>query len=1049
MRYAPFQMRILFVLASLTGLLLICQLKLKLYPSPITQSLSVSFNYRGASSELVEREVTSVLESAFSRLENIIELESYSRNGAGQVSVVFDRSVSMEDMRLQIATTVRQLQATFPDAVTYPRISYLSQYNSDPVLLVYNLISDLPPELLKSIIDRKITQELAGIEDIRNVSISGLLSNEIVIELEDNLLSIYDLDYDIIRQNIQSWNSSFDLGMTTDPESHQLIAIRVGVRGDPLNYIEQLKQLKFRLSNGRVVLLKDLGEIHLRPQKSNYQYRINGENSVNLVIHSAAQGNQIELARKVKQKMTIAEKALAGQVELILSTDRSNFLQKQLATILKRIAFALFILLICMVIIYRKSKIWMPVWAGFTVTLLVAVLLYHLVGLELHLYSLAGLTLSLGIVLDNLIIATDHLYNQKGERIFLALLAATLTTVGALSIVFFISPEYREHLTDFAWVFFINIGVSLLVALFFIPAIIRSRLVFPYSIKNLRRIVRWNGLLERYIVWISRYRWLPMVIMVLSFGVPLFLLPVRWEAQGNIPALYNKVMDGYYGKKIHPNLSLYFGGALRLFFQAGERFKMMPIEEKETILFVRAKLPFGGTLEQMDELIRDFERFLIQFEGIEKFHSTIGNSTDASIEIFFKPNYVEGAFPYQLQRMLETKAIRTGAGDLAIFGVGPGFNNELKDRRLSTHLRLLGYNYNQLWQIAEMVREELLENMRIQEVFINDRKNDYTPRNAYYEVVFNKKMFPMINALTVKKLGRSWFETDMETGAVGYVQGQHVSIPIRLESREPQKTQLWEVLNAPRFLDSVRYFKQHIFSNLQKRSGNLGVSRINQQYQLFIEYDFIGHKRQEELVKLLMLDDLSGKLPPGYYLQDSNPANWWNNNYQQLALVIGGALLMIFFVSAILFNSVRQAFIPLISIPPAFIGIFLTSYWLDFNFDLGGFTSFLLVAGLSVNAAIFIINDYNNIKKHNSVDGSTRAYIKAFNLKIIPIILTAVSTILGLLPFVLFDRDEAFWYALAICTIGGLIFSLFGICLLLPLFFSSKIQRHSKIKSSL
>ena len=125
-------------------------------------------------------------------------------------------------------------------------------------------------------------------------------------------------------------------------------------------------------------------------------------------------------------------------------------------------------------------------------------------------------------------------------------------------------------------------------------------------------------------------------------------------------------------------------------------------------------------------------------------------------------------------------------------------------------------------------------------------------------------------------------------------------------------------------------------------------------------------------------------------------------------------------------------------IPVSFIGVFLTFYLFDFNFDQGGFASFILLSGIVVNAGLYIINDYNNFRrKHNNATG-LKLYMKAFNHKIVPIFLTIISTVLGLVPFVWSGQKEVFWFAFAAGAMGGLIFSVVAILIYLPLFLRLK-----------
>lgn len=151
--------------------------------------------------------------------------------------------------------------------------------------------------------------------------------------------------------------------------------------------------------------------------------------------------------------------------------------------------------------------------------------------------------------------------------------------------------------------------------------------------------------------------------------------------------------------------------------------------------------------------------------------------------------------------------------------------------------------------------------------------------------------------------------------------------------------------------------------------------------------------------------------------------------------LIGLLIVIIFFTTSVLFNSIKQPLAVIFVIPVSFIGgVFLTFYWFKLNFDQGGFASFILLSGITVNASIYILNDFNRIRRERPGLSSLKAYIKAWNSKIIPIFLTVVSTMLGgFIPFMVGTTREAFWFPLAAGTIGGLAMSIIGIFLFLPL----------------
>ena len=157
------------------------------------------------------------------------------------------------------------------------------------------------------------------------------------------------------------------------------------------------------------------------------------------------------------------------------------------------------------------------------------------------------------------------------------------------------------------------------------------------------------------------------------------------------------------------------------------------------------------------------------------------------------------------------------------------------------------------------------------------------------------------------------------------------------------------------------------------------------------------------------------------------------DTYEWLVFLI---LLVIFVILSMAFESLRLPFAIIFLIPISFIGIFLVFGFSDISFDRGGFAAIVMLCGIVVNAGIYIIADYNRLvgKTVCGIPQRIRLYIKSFNHKTMPILLTVVSTILGLLPFLSDGPEEVFWFDFAIGTISGMAMSLVAIVLYLPVF---------------
>src|SRR5690606_1042881 len=225
-------------------------------------------------------------------------------------------------------------------------------------------------------------------------------------------------------------------------------------------------------------------------------------------------------------------------------------------------------------------------------------------------------TISFGIIIDNSIIMIDHLRNKGNKKAFLAILAATLTTMGALMVIFLLEESQRLNLWDFALVIAINLGVSLMVSLYFVPALMerielkQKRLTF--SRKRKRRIVKFTRGYIRIVRWMRRPRikWAFVVLFILGFGLPFHLLPKDIEGDRFFTNLYNETLGTeWFVNDVRPTLEKVVGGSLRLFTE--DVFENSYYSEPErTTLRVTGSMPDGCTIEQLNEAIQKMENYI-------------------------------------------------------------------------------------------------------------------------------------------------------------------------------------------------------------------------------------------------------------------------------------------------------------------------------------------------------------------------------------------------------------------------------------------------------
>lgn len=779
-------------------------------------------------------------------------------------------------------------------------------------------------------------------------------------------------------------------------------------------------------------------------------YRINGLNSIYLSITAEETANQLQLSKQVKEEMEAIQKVLPAGYEIHTSYDATEFIHEELNKIYLRTGLTVLILLFFVLIITLNPRYLFLIVVSLSINIAVAVIFYYLFGLEMQLYSLAGITVSLNLVIDNTIVMTDHILHRRNLKAFMSILAATLTTMGALVIIFFLDEKIRLNLQDFAAVVIINLAVSLFVALFFVPALIekiglkkrkRRRTQSRFFLLRASLPRRITVYFTRFYGWmirkLCRWRVAVCILLILLFGLPVFMLPDKVEGEGRATEWYNKTLgSSTYKEKIKPIVDKALGGSLRLFIQKvynGSYFT----RNEEVVLYVYANLPNGSTLEQMNELIKKMEIYLSQFKEIKQFQTSVYNARRGNINIYFTKEHQNSGFPYTLKANIISKALQLGGGSWGVYGLqDQGFSNDVREGAGSFQVKMYVYNYDELYEWAEKLKAKLLTHRRIKEVIINSYfsywKDDY--QEFYFNLNRERMAQENINANILFSTIRPIYGKNMEIGSVVAENG---SEKIKLSSKQSQEYDIWAMQYFPYGTDDKQY-KLSELATMEKGQMPQQVAKENQQYRLCLQYEYIGSGEQGNKILKRDLEEFNKELPMGYTAQSERESWGWGkkDNKQYLLLLV--VIAIIFFTTSILFNSLKQPLAIIFIIPVSYIGVFLTFYWFKLNFDQGGFASFVLLCGITVNASIYILNEYNAIRRRHPRMSVLRAYTKAWNAKILPIFLTVVSTILGFIPFMVGTDKEAFWFPLAAGTIGGLVMSIIGIFFFLPVFVLKK-----------
>lgn len=1009
-------------------------LGIRLQPSAHLPTINVSFSWSGVPALTVEREVTSRIESALATMKGVEKITSLSSQGRGNITLNLKEGVDVEMARFEIASHIRRVFPQLPDNVSYPIVSAQAVARQSSALMSYRIIAPVQTALIEDYTNKTIIPALSRIGGFQHAILHGATPLEYRLEFDSRNLRTMGVTVDEIQSAISGYLSARDLGLVTVAHENKATEIMPLVIRANRNLAHSWEDIPVKATGNTIIYLNQLATASLVQAEPTSFYRINGKTTVVLNIFAQEGANQLVVAGNVREVMDDLKAKMPPGWSATVTSDNTHHIRRDLMRVSYRMVFSFVILMLFVAIVTRKSRYLLMILATVLANLAIAIILYRWLGIEIHLYSLAGITVSFGMMIDNSIVMIEHMRTRGNQKAFLAILAATATTIGSLSVIFLLGRDQQLQFRDFAMVVMVNLFVSLGIALFFIPSLFK---VFKLEVRKAQKSYKLSRIQVRiwqtylwFVVASRRRRWISLVVFLLIFGIPLHMLPSKVDGTSLAADAYNKTIGGrFYQQSLSKPLEVALGGTFRLFSRyVFERSYFS--DPERTTLSVTASMPDGATLEQINRAVMQMEDELSRYEEIDQFRTSISSRTQARITISFKPAYEKGVFPHILKNTLIQKAISIGGAEWGVYGVGQGFSNRLGSGGGGRAITLTGYNYDLLYRYAGILTERARQNRRVSQTTITGGDSWGSTSLMEFYMDANPRSLAAAN-LTLAQVHSQLEQLVMSRSAnTVYVHNQPVAI--RLVPDQHMEYNLWDLEHRPLFVNN-QFLKPGGLLSLSKRATGNNIYKENQQYHIRFNFTFLGPPALETRTTRELTEFINQQMPIGFSAH--TPQFGWSQEKQNYFRLILLVVVIIFFVCSILLNSLSQPLAVLSLVPFSFSGLFLTFYLFNLNFDQGGWASFILLSGLAVNAGLYILNDYNNMIRETANPDQTRTYLKAFRHKVTPVLLTILSTIIGLIPFVVGTR-EPFWFAFAAGTIGGLVFNLIGIFILFPAFAS-------------
>lgn len=997
-RLPAFSVILVFAVLTIVGAGMVPLLNLQYSPSQKEGELSVSYAWNGAPAKLVESEVTSRLEGLIVSISGVKGVESTSYKEWGRINVTLKDKEQIEQIRFQIATLIRQTYNKLPDGVSYPDISVATGGSNVEPILTYTINSELPTQQIEQYAQEYIVKELSLVEGISSVELSGATPFYQRLEFDPQQMRALGVSIGELVAAVRGFVSDYNLVGSVD---------QTGILLTNNFSSDELASIPLKSSNGKIIRVEDVCSVEYKESLPTRYYRLNGLNTINITIYPQKGANTVKACNAVKEKMARLQEAFPDNFSALAVSDISVEIQQEINKIVRRTVLSLAILLLFVFAVSRSLKYLLVIAGSLLANILIAFIFYVLFGIEIHIYTMAGITTSFGIVIDTSIIMVAHYSYWRNRKVFLAILVALLTSIGSLMVIFLLPQEQQLVLRDFASVIMINLSVSLLIAMLLIPALVEKFDVRERqgrsTFRERRRIARLSRFYGRYITFARRWRWVLLVLLVMSFGGSLYYF--KENSKGN-----------FYRSLNRPNL------------------------------YINASLPQGCTIHQLNEIVLFMENYLSQFEEIEMFRTSISSASNATIVVTFREDVENTGFPLLLKDEVISKAVDYGGANWRVYGIDEhGFNNNISSTFANYRIVVSGYNFDKVYGYCQELMASLQQNRRVNNAEILTSTNWGAQRQSEYYIDYNRNTMALYDISAADAYSALQEQLYAQKAGTYYKDG--VRTDIIVQSKGKESFDVWNLQNEYVQVggEGIKFSQ---LGSISKRDSGMEIYKKDQEYQMAVAFGYLGQVEQANMLIDKEIERMNTSVLPVGFKAKKQAWSYGtfddSNNIWMLLLVIA----IIFFMCAVLFESLLLPLVIIGLIPLSFIGVFLVFGLTGWSFDQGGYASLIMLSGLVVNAGIYILHQYGGMLAGDVdaaagkavADGSVgkkralQVYLRAFNNKIVPISLTVVSTVLGLIPFLMDGPEEVFWFAFAIGTMSGLLFSMLALVFVMPAF---------------
>ena len=975
----PVLATVLTLIILLFGVIGYVTLGVREYPSVDNPIISVSCSYPGANADVIENQITEPLEQNINGIPGIRSLTSVSQQGSCRITVEFELSVDLETAANDVRDKVSRAQRNLPRDCDPPTVSK-ADADARPILMVA-LQSDKRSLLeLSEIADLTVKEQLQTISDVSNVMIWGEKRYCMRLWLDPVKMSGYavtpmDVKNALDRENVELPSGSVE-GNTTE--------LTIRTMGQ-MHTTEEFNNLVIKEQDGRIVRFSDIGRAELSPRDIKSYMKMNGVPMVGVTVVPQPGANHIDIADAVHERMEMMKKDLPEDVHFNYGFDNTKFIRASINEVKTTVYEAFFLVIVIIFLFLRDWRVTLIPCIVIPVSLVGAFFIMYLCGFSINVLSMLAIVLSVGLVVDDAIVMTENIYLriERGMRpfeagiegakeIFFAVISTTVTLVAVFLPIVFMEGTTGRLFREFSFVVAGSVIISSFAALTFTPMLATKLLVRREEKNWLYRKTEpffegLNNIYARMLDTVLRYRWTSIVVMVLALGASAWM----WTS---IPS------------------------------------EMAPLEDRSSIT-IRTSGPEGVTYEYMRDYTEDINLLADSLVPDAEFITARVSEGSGNIQITLKDlaerDYSQMEVADKLSKAIKEKTdARAFVQQQSTFGGRRG--------AMPVQYVLQATNIEKLQKVLPEFMAKVYENPTFQMADVDLKFSKPEVRLSVNREKANMMGVSTRDIAQTLQYGLSGqrmgylYMNGKQYEIVGEINRQQRNDPTNLKaiymrSSDGKMIQMENLVDLVEDIAPPKLYRYNRFVSATISAGLAEGKTIGE-----------GLDEMDKIAKSTLDDTFRTAL--------SGDSKEFRESSSSLFFAFALALLLIYLILAAQFESFKDPFVIMLTVPLAVCGALIFMLIGGQTMNIFSQIGIIMLIGLVAKNGILIV-EFANQRQKSGEDKMT-AIREASLQRLRPILMTSVSTILGLLPL-MFATGEGCNGRIAMGTavVGGMLLS--------------------------